>query len=184
MAEDFVSKIRPECEKALKFFEGELREMRTARPSPALIEDIKVNCFGTECPLKQLAAISLIEGRQILIEPWDKSYFEPIQQAMQKSGLGFSVVVEKENIRLAAPALTEDYRKNLLRILGEKKERVRQAIRRLREKVWGDIQEKTREGEVTEDEKYKLKDELQDLVDEYNEKIEELVERKQKEIEG
>lgn len=181
---DFTAKIKPECEKAIDFFEREMAKIHTTRLSPALVEDIKVNCFGTECPLKQLAAISLIDARQILLEPWDKSYLEPIQKAIAEANLGFSLVTEKQTIRLRAPVISEDYRRNLAKRLAEKKEKARRTIRHFREEAWREIQEACRKGEVSEDEKYRLKDELQDLVDEYNGKIDELAERKQKEIEG
>lgn len=184
MSTDLVSKIKPECEKALEFFESELKEIRTGRPSISLVENIKVKCFGGEFPLKQLAAISLADARQILIEPWDKSYLEPLQKAIESSGRGFSVIAEGQSIRLSSPAMTEDYRKEILRTLGEKKEKARQTIRHFREKAWDRVQSGCQKGEVSEDEKFRAKDGLQDLVDEYNEKIEELAERKQKEIEG
>jgi len=132
--------------------------------------------------LKQLAAISTPELRQILIQPWDKSYLKPIQEALSQSTIGTSPIVDKDLVRLSLPPLTEEYRKNLLKILSEKMEEARKTIRRWREEAWGEIQEKTKEGEIREDDKFRAKDELQDLVDEYSQKIEEIGERKKKEI--
>ena len=180
---DIISKIKPELDKVINFLERELAKIRTGRATPALVEDVMVECFGQKFPLKQLAAISVPEPRQILIQPWDKSYTGGIGKALEKTGIGASPVVDKEVIRINLPPLTEEYRKDLLRLISEKEEQARQTIRRWREEAWDEIQEKFREGKIREDDKFRAKDELQDLVDEYNEKIEEMGERKKKEIE-
>jgi len=180
---EIIEKIKPELEKVLSFFEGELMKIRTGRASPSLVEDIVVECFGEKFPLKQLAAISLPDPRQIVIQPWDKSYIEAIEKAIfQQKSLGLSPVVDKDVIRISLPSLTEEYKKNLLRLLSEKKENARQTIRRWREEAWDEIQEKERIGEIREDDKFRAKEELQELIDKYNKKIEEMAERKEKEI--
>jgi len=177
---DIISKIKPELDKAISFLERELLKIRTGRATPALVEDIEVECFGQKFLLKQLAAISCPEPRQILIQPWDQSYLEGILKALEKTAT--PSVVDKNLIKINLPPLSEEFRKDLLRLISEKKEKARQTIRRWREEAWRAIQEGFREGKIREDEKYKGKDELQDLVDEYNKKIEELGERKKKEI--
>ena len=181
--QDIIKKIRPECDKAIQFLEKELAKIRTGRASTALVEDVLVDCFGSKLPLKQLAAISIPEPRQILIQPWDKSYFEPIEKALAKSTLGASPVVEKNGIRITLPPLTEEFRREMLRVLSQKMEEARETIRRWRDEAWSEIQEKAREGEIREDDKFRAKEELQKLVDEYNEKIEQLGEVKRKELE-
>jgi len=179
---EIIEKIRPELEKAIKFLEGELQKIRTGRASPALVENIMVDCFGQKLPLKQLAAISCPEPKQILIQPWDKSYIEGIEKALSQANLGASPVVDKDVIRLTLPSLTEEFRKDLLRVLSEKKEQAKQTVRRWREEVWREIQDQFKEGNIREDDKFKAKDELQELIDEYNKKIEELGEKKKREI--
>jgi ribosome recycling factor len=180
--QEIINKIRPECDKALNFFERELAKIRTSRASPALIEDISVECFGQKFPLKQLGMVSLPEPKQILIQPWDNSYLEPIMSALSKSGLGISPVVDKNLIRISLPPLSKEYRQDLLRLLGQKIEEAKRTIRHWREMAWDEIQEGFQAGEIREDDKYRGKDKLQELVDEYNEKIEELAEKKKKEI--
>ena len=180
---DVVSKIKPELDKVVAFLEGETAKIRTSRASPSLVEDIVADCFGQKFPIKQLAAISTPEPKQILIQPWDKSYIEGIVRALEKTGVGANPVVDKDAIRITLPPLTEEYRKNLTRLLAEKKEQGRETIRHWRDIVWDEIQEKFKEGKIREDDKFRGKDELQKLVDEYNEKIEGMVERKRKEIE-
>ncbi|MCJ7829565.1 ribosome recycling factor [Patescibacteria group bacterium] len=182
MYKEIINKIRPEFDKVMSFLERELAKIRTGRASVSLVEDITVECFDQKFPLKQLAAISLSEPRQIIIQPWDKSYIEPIEKALSRSSLGMSPVVDKDLIRLSLPSLSEEYRKNLLRVLSEKQEDARKTIRRWREKAWDEIQEKFKEKEIREDDKFRAKDELQKLVDEYHKKIEGVEERKKKEI--
>lgn len=182
MYQQIINNIKPELEKAISFLEREMSKIRTGRANPSLVEDIVVECFDQKFPLKQLAAISSPDPKTIVIQPWDKSYIEGIEKALSDSSLGVSPIVDKDTIRISLPALSGDYRKDLLRILSEKQEEVRQSIRRWREKAWNEIQEKTRTGEIREDDKFKAKDKLQELVDEYNGKVEEMGKRKKREI--
>lgn len=181
---DIINKIKPELEKVISFLEKEMAKVRTGRASPSLVEDIIIDCFGQKFPLRQLATISIPEPRQILIHPWDKSYIEGIVKSLEKTGIGANPIVDKELIRINLPSLTEEYRKNLLRFLSGKIEEARETIRKWRDDSWSEIQEKFRQGKIREDDKYRGKNELQKLIDEYNEKVEEMGERKKKEIES
>ena len=177
-----TNKIKPEIDKVVSFLERELTKIRTGRASASLVEDIVVDCFGSKMPLKQLAAISSPEPKQITIQPWDKSYIEPIEKAITRSSLGTSPVVDKDIIRISLPPVTEDYRKTLLRMISEKQEEAKKTIRHWRGEAWEEVQEKTKEGEIREDDKFRAKDELQKIVDEYNKKVDEIGERKKREI--
>jgi len=181
---DIINKIRPELDKVIGFLDRELVKIRTGRVTPTLVEDIVVECFDQKFPLKQLATISCPEPRQLIIQPWDKSYLEPIVKAVSQSSVGLSPIVEKDLIRISLPPLSEEYRKNLLCLMSEKQEEAKKTIRRWREESWDEIQERFKERKIREDDKFRAKDELQELVDEYNEKIEEIGERKKKEIES
>jgi ribosome recycling factor len=151
---DFINSAKPEFEKAFKFLEGELAKIRTSRASPALVEDIEVNAFGQKFPLKQLGAISTPSNNQIVIQPWDGSYIEPIEKAISQSGLGMSAVVDKNIIRLNLPLLTEEYRSALSKALGEKAEQTKQTIRRAREDAWNKIQAAQKAKEISEDDNF------------------------------
>lgn len=179
---EIIAKVKPEMDKVIAFFENELAKVRTSRATPALVEDVVVECFGQRFPLKQLAAISIPESRQILIQPWDKSYIEGIVSALTKTGIGANPIVDKDAVRINLPSLTEDYRKELMRLLSEKQEEARKTIRRWREEAWENVQNGFKLGEIREDDKFKTKEELQELIDDYNEKIEEIGEKKKKEI--
>jgi ribosome recycling factor len=177
-----IEKAKPKMAEAVRIFEEELKTLRTSRASPELVENLEVECFGQKFLLRQLGQISIPEPRMILISPWDSSYIEPIVKAIEKSPLGISPAVEKNSIRINLPPVTEEFKKNLLKVFSQKKEAAKKKVREARMKAWDEIQEAFLEGKISEDQKYKGKDELQDLVEEYNEKIEEIAERKEKEI--
>jgi len=180
--QEIIEKIKPELDKVVNFLEAELQKIKTGRISIALVENIQVECFGQNFLLKQLATISLSGPRQILIQPWDKSYLEPIEKTLEKANLGMKPVVDREAIRLSLPQLSEEYRKDLIRVLSTKTEETKRTIRHWREEAWREIQAKFKEGEIREDDKFRGKDKLQELIDEYNKKIEEMTERKKKEV--
>jgi len=177
-----VERVKPEMEKTIKHLGEELKKIRADRATPSLVEDIVIDCFDQRLPLKQLAAISCPEQRQILIQPWDKNYTKDIIAALQKAEAELSPMVEGNSIRIILPPLTEDYREKLLKILSVKKEDARVSLKRAREDAWKEIQGKVHSGEVTEDEKFRAKEELQKLIDEYNKKVDEMIEKREEEI--
>jgi len=180
--QEILKRITPDLDQIIAYLEGEVNKMRTGRADPSLVLDLKVNCFGQEFTIKQLAVVSASSAREIVIQPWDVSYVEAILAALGASSLGSGMLAEKNLIRVSLPALTEESRKNFLKILSEKMEEQRIAIRKARDRVWKEIQEGEREGIIREDDKFRGKDELDKLVKKYNEKIEELGERKKKEM--
>lgn len=182
MYKEIIKKIEPELDKVLVFLDRELMMIRTGRASPSLVENVIVDCFGQKLPLKQLAAISSSGPREITIQPWDKSYIEPIEKALSQTGVGASPVVDQNVIRITLPSLTEEFRKDLFRLLAEKQENARQTIRRWREEAWREIQSGFQDGKIREDDKFRAKDELQKLVDDYNKKIDEMGDKKKREI--
>jgi ribosome recycling factor len=132
--------------------------------------------------LKQLAAIQTPEPRSILVRPWDKSILKDIAKAISQSKLGLSPVIEEEFIRLKIPPLSEERRRELTKILQEKLEECRISVRRQREEVWRKIQDLEQAGKISEDNKFRAKDELQKVIDEYNKKIEEMGKKREGEI--
>ncbi|PIV12890.1 MAG: ribosome recycling factor, partial [Candidatus Nealsonbacteria bacterium CG03_land_8_20_14_0_80_36_12] len=114
--QEIIKKIKPELEKTLNFLEGEITKIRTSRVSISLVENLQVDLLGQKTFLKQLGAISIPQARQILIQPWDKSYLEPIEKAITSSNIGGKPIVDKETIRINFPPLSEEFRKDLLRV--------------------------------------------------------------------
>ena len=182
MYQEIINKIKPEIDKTVNFLDREMAKIRTGRATPSLVEDIVVECFNQKLPLKQLAAISVSGPREILIQPWDSSYIEGIISAITRAGIGVNPIVDKNVIRIVLPSLSQEYRKSLLKIISDKQEETRITIRRWREETWKEIQDGFRDGKIREDDKFRAKDKLQEIVDEYNKKIEQKTEAKKKEI--
>ena len=183
MYQEITARAKSEMDKAVDFFQKELMKVRTGQATPALVEDVLVSISGQPTPLKHIAGISCPNRRQILIQPWDKSYLELIGKALLQSSLGTSPVVDGESVRVHLPQLTQEYRLQLTKLIGERAEESRKTIRKCREAAWEEIQEKSHAGEIREDDKFRAKDELQKIIDGSQKKIETLVEHKKQEIE-
>ncbi len=179
-----LDNLKPELEKAEKDFKDEMMKLRSGRLSPALVEDITVDCFGSILPMKQLGAITSGSPKELLIQLWDKSYVEGAVGAIEKAGIGLSVRIDGEKVYLTSPPLTEESRTNLIQVLNKKKEEMFQEVRRLRDKSWKAVQDGFTKGEIREDDKFKGKDKLDEMVREYRDKIEEMVKNKEVEIRG
>lgn len=177
-----IDKIKPELEKTMTHFKEEMGALRTGRATPALIETVEVDCYGSRSQLKQLAAITAPEPRALNVQPWDTSIIKEIEKAIASSRSGLSVAVTGEVIRVNIPPLNEESRKDLVRNLKQKMEEARIAIRQPRERAWKEIQDGERSGAIRQDDKFRGKDELQKTMDDYNKKIDELGEAKEKEI--
>lgn len=182
--EDIIKSIEPELEKAVDFVQKKMASVRTGRATPALVEDIKADCFGEMMPIKQLAAISVASAKQLIIQPWDKSYVESIEKAIMREASGLSPVNDGGNIIINVPPMSEELRKELVKVIVQTEDGAKKTIRKFRDEAWSDIQNKTREGLIREDDKFRAKDKLQELVDKYNKKIDEFVERKKAELQG
>ena len=169
-------------ETAVAHFADEAAKIRTGRANPALVENILIDYYGTKTALKQIATINIPEARQILIQPWDKGSLVYIESAIRESNLGANPNNDGQNIRITLPSLTEDRRKEFVKILNQRAEEGHITIRTVREEIWKDMQELERGGSVSEDDKFKGKDELQKIVDAYNQKVETIRKKKEEEI--
>lgn len=173
-----MDELKNSLHEVLERLKEELASLRTGRATPALVEDLEVEYYGAKQPLKTLAAISVPEPRQILIAPWDKGAMEPIQKAIQTSNLGMNPIADNTGIRLTVPQLTEERRRDLLKLMGQKLEEGKIAVRRTREEA---IKQSEKSG-ASRDELFRTKNEVQKLVDETNKAIEEIGAHKEKEI--
>ncbi|MGI6341037.1 MAG: ribosome recycling factor [Minisyncoccales bacterium] len=183
MYKEQIESIKPEFEKALNYVTQKLMSVRTGRANPALVENTLVDVFGSKMPLKQLAAISIAQPKKLRVEPWDKSYIEPIARAIQ-ANTALSPVTDSNGVWISMPELTEDVRKDMIRTVGQIDDGAKKTIRKYRDETWSAIQKLEKEGQISEDNKFKAKDELQKVVDSYNQKIDELVKNKKKELEA
>jgi ribosome recycling factor len=182
MIKEHIESSREHFESAVTHFEEEAGKLRTGRANPSLVEGLLVDYYGAKTPLKQIATISTPEARQILIQPWDRGAMVFIETAIRESDLGLNPVNDGATVRITLPALTEDRRHELVRVLNQRAEDARVSVRSTREEIWKYIQELEKDGKVGEDDKFRGKDDLQKVVDEYNARIESLREKKESEI--
>ncbi len=181
MAYDFLN-FEQEIKKAVEWFVHEIVSLRTGRANPALVEDLEIESYGSKMPLKHVAAISVEDARTLSIKPWDKSNIQSIESAVRSSNLGIQPIVDKDIVRIILPELTEERRTTLKKMLKEKLEQAKVSARRARDDSWNDIQAKEREGVISEDDKFRLKDALQNKIDEAYKKLEEIAAKKEIEI--
>lgn len=183
MAYDF-SKFKKECKDAEEWLKREYIGINTGRATPALLDTVQVEVYGSRMPISHLATISILDPRTLGISPYDKNQIKDIERGIVVSNLGCSVSIDDYGIRISFPQLTTERRIQLVKILKEKLEEARVSVRAEREKVWNDIQAKERDGLMSEDDKFKGKEELQKLVDDTNKVLEEIFEKKEREVLG
>lgn len=181
MSYDF-SKFKKELSEIESWLTKEYTTIRTGMASPALLDSVKVESYGSFMPINQLATVGTEDARTIRVSPWDKSQVRSIEKAINDANLGVSVASDSAGVRVIFPELTSERRVLLIKSAKEKLEKARVSLRGEREKVWEDIQKKEKNGEMGEDEKFSLKEEMQKYVDEANRKFEEIFSKKEKEI--
>lgn len=177
-----MNNFKQKSDKILGHLKFEISSIRTGRATPALVEDLEVDYYGTKTPLNALASISAPEPRQLIIQPWDKNAIQPIEKAIQGSSLGLNSVTDRESIRLSVPSLTQERRKELVRALGRHLEDARIQVRREREGILREIDALEKAKEISENEKFRQKNEIQKIADELNKKIGGMGAVKEKEI--
>lgn len=179
---EYLFKRQAELDKAIEFLKQDITGLRTGRANPSMVENIMVEAYETRMQLTAVASVSTPDSRTIQIEPWDKSVTKAIEKAIIDSKLGFNPNVAGTVIRLIMPALTEENRKNLVKVLGDKLENARKTIRAVRDEARAEIIAAEREGEVGEDEKYRLLEELDKTCSGFNDRIKHIGDDKEKEI--
>jgi len=182
MIKTLIEGKKGDFEKALEHFKEDLNQIRTGRASTSLVDSLSVDYYGSKSPIKQVASITTPDPRTIMISPWDKDSLVNIEKAVKESQLNLNPINDGQVIRINIPSLTEDRRKELVRVLNQKTEDVRVMVRKNREAVWDEIQEMEKDGKIAEDDKFSGKEKLQKVVDEYNNRIEEIREKKEQEI--
>ncbi len=178
------SGFKAELKKVEEFLNREYRELNIGRASPMVLDSIMVSSYGSFMPIKNVANIAIEDPKTLRVIPWDKSQVKEVEKAIISSNIGLSVATDDAGIRVIFPQLTTESRQNLVKILKEKLEEQRIAVRRERETVWDDVQMKEKEGKMTEDEKFRAKEELQKVVDEANANLEAIFDKKEKEVMG
>ncbi len=180
--QESISKAESKMKKTLAALEDEFKTIRTGRASAALFDQVKVEAYGTPTPLSQVATVSVPEARLVVIQPWDKGLLSEIERAIQKSELSVNPSNDGKVIRINIPPLTEDRRKEFVKVAKNMAEQSRVAIRNIRREANEILKKKQKSSEITEDDEKKGTDETQKLTDKYINDINTLLEDKEKEI--
>lgn len=182
MVKDALRETEERMRGAIHALEDDLARIRTGRASPALIEKLPVEYYGVPTPLMQLATIGVPEPRQLLIRPFDPSSIKDIERAIMASDLGLTPTNDGKNIRLNLPVLTQERRRELVKVVNNRVESARVAVRNVRRDVIRDLREFENEKLISEDERKRGEEEIQKLTDKYIEEINNIGENKEKEI--
>lgn len=181
MAYDF-SKLKEELQDVEQWLQKEFQNIRTGRATPALLDGVTVDSYGTKSPVQHVASITTEGPRSLRVVPWDKGQIKEIEKAIVAANLGISVSSDDTGLRVSFPELNSERRDMLKKLVSDKIEHAKVSMRQAREKTWNDIQTKEKDGDISEDEKYRLKEDLQKLVDETGKKFDSMGEKKDKEI--
>lgn len=182
MPQNVIKELTARCEKSVEHLKGAMLGVRTGRAHPALVEDIKVDYFGTPTPVKNMGSVTVPEARQIVITPWDKTALKHIEKAIQTSNLGITPQNDGESIRLNMPELTQQRRIELKKMVNKMAEEGKVAVRNVRRDAIEAFKKFEKDSKITEDELKKYQKEAQDKTDSFIKKIDTLLADKEKEI--
>ncbi len=182
MIESVHKDTKEKMSKSVEALKKDLKRVRTGRASASLLDGIRVDYYGTPTPLAQMASVSVPESRMLTIQPWDVSAIKEIEKAIQKSDLGLTPSNDGKIIRINIPALTEQRRKELVKVVNKMCEEYRVALRNLRRDANEVLKGLKKDGKVSEDDVHKAQDKIQKLTDEHIRQVDDIYKEKEKEI--
>jgi ribosome recycling factor len=182
MLDDIKKDAQARMGKCVLTFQADMKKLRTGRAHPSLIEHLKVDYYGSDVPLSQVASINVEEGRTLVIAPWEKTVVQAIEKAIHKSDLGLNPVTAGTIIRVPMPPLTEERRREVAKVARQDAENARVAVRNVRRDVMNDIKEALKEKMISQDDERRAETEVQKLTDKYIADVEQLLAAKEKEI--
>ena len=177
-----LSQKKEDYQSALDHLSRDLGSLRTGRATPALVENVPVKAYGSTMELKGVASISTQDAKTLIVDPWDKSLLQAIEKGIRDANIGISPAIDGTILRIVLPTMTEENRKQLVKIMKEKIEDTRIRIRGVRESVREEIIRMGKEKEISEDEKFKMLDEIDKMTKEFTGLAEEMGEKKETEI--
>lgn len=179
---DFFKDTEAKMGKCVDAARGDFASIRTGRATPALLDRLHVEAYGSAVPLKQVASISIPDARTLVIQAFDKNVVGDIRKSIEKSDLGITPNIDGTTIRLTVPPLNEERRKDLVKVVKKKAEDGKVAVRNVRHKAHDDLKEQLKKHEITEDDNKRMQDQLQKLTDRFIKEIDSLVLSKEKDI--
>jgi ribosome recycling factor len=182
MIEDIFKETRENMGKSVDDLKREFKKVRTGRASLSILDGIRVNYYGTPTPLNQMATLAVPESRLITIQPWDVSGIKEIEKAIMKSDLGLTPSSDGKIVRIAIPPLTEERRKELVRVINKMSEEHKVAVRNIRRDANEMLKDLKKEGDISEDEAFKAQDQVQKITDDHINQVDQVTKEKEKEI--
>jgi ribosome recycling factor len=182
MLDDIKKDARERMTKCVQTFQADMRKLRTGRAHPSLIEHLKVDYYGNDTPLNQVANIAVEDGRTLVVSPWEKTMVQAIEKAIHKSDLGLNPMTAGTVIRIPMPALTEERRRDITKVLRQDAEGARVAVRNVRRDVMTDIKDLLKEKLISQDDEKRAEGEIQKLTDQHIADIEKHLAAKEKEV--
>ena len=176
------SELKNRLTKSIEFLNTELTQIRTGRANPSLLEDIEVVAYESKMTLKELGSVTLADAQTIMVTPWDRSLIPDIEKAIRESESRLNPVEVGGNIKVPVPPLTEDRRKELVRLVNQKAEDCKQSIRNIRQDAMKDIDREYDEKIISEDEKFTQKEEMEDITKDFVEQADSVGEVKSSEL--
>ena len=182
MLDDIKKDARERMTKCVQTFQSDMKKLRTGRAHPSLIEHLKVDYYGNDTPLNQVANIAVEDGRTLVVSPWEKTMVQPIEKAIHKSDLGLNPMTAGTIIRIPMPPLTEERRRDITKLLRHDAENARVAVRNVRRDVMNDIKDLLKEKLVSQDDERRAEVEVQKLTDKHVADVDQLLAAKEKEV--
>src|SRR3990167_10322706 len=172
--------LKIELKKIEEFLGKEYGQLNIGRASPSVLDGVQVESYGSHVPLKNIASLSIEDPKTLRVVLWDKNQIKSVEKAIVGANLGLSVATDDAGLRIVFPQLTTETRQALVKVLKEKLEASRITVRREREKLWEDIEIREKEGKMTEDERFRAKEELQKIINETNNNLEAIFKKKER----
>lgn len=177
-----INDFKEEFSKVIEFLKTDITGLRTGRASTAMVDNITVEAYGVRQSLKAVASVTVTDPKTLMIDPWDKSILAAVEKGIREANIGANPVNDGRGIRLSLPELTVERRQELVKILHQRLENARISVRKVREEIRDMIVGEEKSGGMSEDEKFKLQEDLEKMVKDYNEEIRVIGESKETEI--
>ncbi len=182
MIEPILASHKENFDKTMDHFHHELSSVRTGRANPALLATVMVESYGAKVPLNQVANITVSDAKTLTISPWDKGQIQEIEKGIMAANLGFTPSNDGNVVRINLPPMTEDRRKEMVKLVGQIAEQAKIGIRQVREDIMKAVKREESDGGATKDDVSSAQKKVQDIIDDYNKQIKDIAEEKEKEL--
>ena len=182
MSQEIINNTKLKMNSSVDYFSNSLQKIRTGRANPSLLSGIMVDYFGTQTPISQVASVSVPDSNSLLITPWDKTFIAKLDKVIRESDLGLNPQTTDESIRIPLPPLTEERRKDLIKIVKKESENAKISIRNLRRDANNDLKSLNKDNLISDDELKKNENDIQKLTDDFIKKIDDIFSLKEKEL--